>query len=377
MTQEQSTRSARRVHTPMPTKSQEQRAVRRRWVVALLLALAGRAMREEIMKFGSVRVRMATKTGGSGDGESRRPGVPGAAFASAGWFWRAARNRWFACARRGPDWSRRGERLLPVASPQDPSFVAAFGPRCSETPEPQELPHDTAHRPVAGRGRDGLRERLARAAAGAARLCRLAGPAALLHSCCALLRPAALAAVLAGAALAGFAGSVQAQTTVPNDWSLVPSGLADGDEFRLLFVTSGTRDGSSSNIANYNTFVQNAAANGHTDIRDYSSQFKAVASTPDDDARDNTATTYTSADKGVRIYWLNGNRVANQYEDFYDGSWDDEANAKNESGGNHSVSTQPWTGSDSDGTEDFTTVTNAREPWARPECDWGIPERQR
>ena len=43
MTQEQSTRSARRVHTPMPTKSQKQRAARRRWVVALVLALAGLA----------------------------------------------------------------------------------------------------------------------------------------------------------------------------------------------------------------------------------------------------------------------------------------------------------------------------------------------
>ena len=43
MTQEQSTRSARRVHTPMPTKSKEQRAARRRWAVALVLALAGLA----------------------------------------------------------------------------------------------------------------------------------------------------------------------------------------------------------------------------------------------------------------------------------------------------------------------------------------------
>ena len=261
------------------------------------------------MSCGSVRVRMATKTGGSGDGDSRRPGVLGAAFALAGWFWRAARNRWFACTRRGPDWSRRGERLLPVASAQDPSFVAAFGPRCSETPEPQELPHDTAHRPVAGRGRDGLRERLARAAAGAARLCRLAGPAALLHSCCAFLRPATLAAVLAGVALAGFAGSVQAQTTVPDNWDLLPSGLVVGDEFRLLFVTSGTRNANTSVIANYNTFVQSAAASGHSAIQAYSSQFRAVASTAGTDARDNTATTYTSADKGVRIYWLNGNKV--------------------------------------------------------------------
>ena len=32
------------------------------------------------------------------------------------------------------------------------------------------------------------------------------------------------------------------------------------------------------------------------------------------------------------IYWLNGAKAADEYEDFYDGSWDDEANDKNESG---------------------------------------------
>ena len=34
------------------------------------------------------------------------------------------------------------------------------------------------------------------------------------------------------------------------------------------------------------------------------------------------------------IYWLNGAKAADEYEDFYDGSWDDEANDKNESGTN-------------------------------------------
>ena len=52
------------------------------------------------------------------------------------------------------------------------------------------------------------------------------------------------------------------------------------------------------------------------------------------DARDNTATTYTATDKGVPVYWLNGAKAADEYEDFYDGSWDDEANDKNESGTN-------------------------------------------
>ena len=73
------------------------------------------------------------------------------------------------------------------------------------------------------------------------------------------------------------------------------------------------------------------------------------------DARDNTSTTYTATDKGVPIYWLNGAKAADEYEDFYDGSWDDEANDKNESGTNGPDTSQnnnlPLTGCSHDGTE--------------------------
>ena len=137
---------------------------------------------------------------------------------------------------------------------------------------------------------------------------------------------------------------------VPADWSLVPSGLQEGDQFRLLFISSAHRTASPSAIATYNTWVQDQAANGHTDIQDYSSSFRAVGSTEDMDARDNTYTTYTSSDKGVAIYWLGGNKVADDYEDFYDEDWDEEASMKNESGTAESGVTA-WTGSDHDGTE--------------------------
>ena len=60
--------------------------------------------------------------------------------------------------------------------------------------------------------------------------------------------------------------------------------------------------------------------------------WRAVASTPSVDARDNTSTTYTSSNKGLEIHWLRGNRVANNYEDFYDGSWDSRS-IRTESGG--------------------------------------------
>ena len=142
--------------------------------------------------------------------------------------------------------------------------------------------------------------------------------------------------------------------TVSSDWSLVPSGLGPGDRFRLMFISSGGRNATPTSIDTYNTWIQNLAAAGHTDIQGYSSAFNVVGSTADVDARDNTGTTYTSSDKGVPIYWLNGNKVADQYQDFYDGGWDEEASMRNQSGSSVSApnpSTGVWTGSDHDGTE--------------------------
>ena len=135
---------------------------------------------------------------------------------------------------------------------------------------------------------------------------------------------------------------------------LVPAGLGVGDSFRLLFVTSTTRDATATDIEVYNAFVRAAAAAGHADIRDYSGRFYAVASTADDDARDNTGTAYTSSNPGVPIHWLGGNQVADDYEDFYDGTWDAEYTATDESGGAYDdggMGVGVWTGTDDDGTE--------------------------
>ena len=138
---------------------------------------------------------------------------------------------------------------------------------------------------------------------------------------------------------------------VSSDWSLTPTGLTSGEQFRLIFLSSTKRDGSSTDIANYNTFVQTRAAAGDTDIQAYSDGFKAVGCTEDVDATDNTSTTGT----GVPIYWLNGNKAADNYDDFYDGTWDDEANDKNELGENGPDTSQttnyPLTGCLDDGTE--------------------------
>ena len=152
---------------------------------------------------------------------------------------------------------------------------------------------------------------------------------------------------------AGFAPPPPPMGAVPADWPLTPAEVEPGERFRLLFITTGKRDAESSDIADYNAFVQNAAASGHASIRRHSSGFRAVASTPGVDARDNSATTGT----GVKIFWLNGNKLADDYADFYDGDWDDEVNRTNENGSSESDKCA-WTGSDDDGTELISSIAN-------------------
>ena len=142
---------------------------------------------------------------------------------------------------------------------------------------------------------------------------------------------------------------------VPNNWSLKPAGIDPGERFRLIFLSSTKRDATSTDIETYNTFVQDLAANGHANIEDHSSRFRVVGCTASTDARDNTRTTTRTAGGGVPIYWLGGNKVADNYTDFYDGTWDDEANDKNESGNDAHDTSQatnfPLTGCNSNGTK--------------------------
>ena len=108
---------------------------------------------------------------------------------------------------------------------------------------------------------------------------------------------------------------------MPSDWALIPDGLGPEDEFRLLFVTDSTRDASSGNISHYNNHVQWQA--GRTNlaslIQEHASHYRVVGSTGTVSARNNTNMT---GNGGPPIYWVNGDKVADNYGDFYDGSWD-------------------------------------------------------
>ena len=138
--------------------------------------------------------------------------------------------------------------------------------------------------------------------------------------------------------------------------SLIPSGLDYGDRFRLLFVTSTRRSAASADIDDYNAFVQTRAAAGHSEVAAFSGGFRAVASTAAVDAADNTDTNTALDGAGVPIWWLGGDKAADDYADFYDGDWDSRT-ALDESGATVDVDnmgdpTYPnavWTGSNSSG----------------------------
>ena len=143
-----------------------------------------------------------------------------------------------------------------------------------------------------------------------------------------------------------------AEQRVSADWALIPKD-SDGrplGRFRLLFVTSGRYNHYNKpwdtlySIRFHNGFVQ-AAASRNPHLKGFKGETRALISTLVTDARDNTATTGT----GVPIYWLNGERVADSYADFYDGSWASYA-VKNELGADYKPGLI-WTGSNKDGTK--------------------------
>ncbi len=129
-----------------------------------------------------------------------------------------------------------------------------------------------------------------------------------------------LGIVSAGVALATL-GTSAAQAALV----VVPTGLNPGDQYRLVFVTSGTRNATSSNINDYNTFVTNQVTGSALATQLTTAGFnlgtitwKAIGSTFATSAKVNTGTDGSQPD--VPIYLIDGNKVANNNADLWDGS---------------------------------------------------------
>ena len=154
---------------------------------------------------------------------------------------------------------------------------------------------------------------------------------------------------------------------VPSNWALAPTGVSDNDEFRLLFVSSGTRNAQSSDIGVYNTFVQNQAG-GEADLQPFAGQFTALITTANVDARDNTG---THPNEDIPIYWVGGVKVADNYNDLYDGGWDSHV-PRHQDGSSVSGVPEVWTGSRSNGTESSIGGTSLAA--GQSNVAYGIPK---
>lgn len=98
-----------------------------------------------------------------------------------------------------------------------------------------------------------------------------------------------------------------------------PGDLTPGDSYRLVFVTSTTRDATSSDIGDYNSFVAGVAA-GESGLAALGTTWKAIGSTSSINAHDNTNSNPAIDGTGVPIYRLDGTRIANNYADLWDSS---------------------------------------------------------
>ena len=98
--------------------------------------------------------------------------------------------------------------------------------------------------------------------------------------------------------------------------AFVPPGVAPGDSYHLAFISAGARDATSSNIADYNAFVNaQAAANPTLTGTNMGVSYFAIASTPAIHANVNAVVS-------AAVYNFNGDKVADGFTDLWDGTLD-------------------------------------------------------
>lgn len=95
-----------------------------------------------------------------------------------------------------------------------------------------------------------------------------------------------------------------------------PTGLAPGSYYRLMFITTDTTDGTSSSIADYNSFVTSEAEQNSLLP---TTSWTAIVSTPTTNAIDNTdgGSTSSAAYTSDPIYMVDGTEVVASLEDFF------------------------------------------------------------
>ena len=130
---------------------------------------------------------------------------------------------------------------------------------------------------------------------------------------------------------------------------VVPDGLSPGDTYHYAFVTDGTTTATSTDIADYNTFVQNEAQRAGAYTKDWGIQWFAIGSTATVDARENAVVS-------APVYMLDGTQIATGYADMWAPKY---INISVE--GVAITEVRIWTGSNLDGTTSSNPLGNPNE----------------
>ena len=173
-------------------------------------------------------------------------------------------------------------------------------------------------------------------------------------------------AVVVGLVFA-LAPAAQAALIVDTDPLVVALGLAEGQTFRMVFITSITTPASSTEIGTYNTFVNNVANNvtvANSIVASYAWTWSCIGSTASVHAIDNTGTWWTDAAPGYPVYMVSttpgpARKVANDYKDLWDGTilrWFDNSQAGVSVG-----DTTAWSGTNTSG---YSAIWYANPPGA-------------
>ncbi len=129
-----------------------------------------------------------------------------------------------------------------------------------------------------------------------------------------------------------------------------PTGLSVGDTFRIVFVTDGLNDGTSSSISTYNSFVNTDASNeaggGQVTYNGVNLTWSAIASTASTDAINNVGVS------GTPVYLASGTLVTSS--DSSSGLWSGSLNSPIDQDlkGNVFGGVDAWTGTLTSGTGD-------------------------
>lgn len=93
----------------------------------------------------------------------------------------------------------------------------------------------------------------------------------------------------------------------------LPIGLNPGDQYRIMFVTSTSRDATSTEISDYDLFVSQAANGPGSLLAGLTTTWQAIGSTETVQARDHIGAF------SVPVFLVDGRRVVNDSEDLWDG----------------------------------------------------------